>query len=123
LVVSGVAILIAHPRLYWGETGAVGTPALLDLPLPFTFGQSGWGRYLHFLSAWVMVVNGVLYVLSGLVDRHCRRELLPAPTDSAWGSIRRVVSAHLRLKRPGDEASNSAHFHQRLPYLAVRLLA
>jgi len=119
LVVSGVAILIAHPRLYWGETGAVGTPALLDLLLPFTFGQSGWGRYLHFLSAWVMVVNGVLYVLSGLVDRHFRRELLPAPTDFAWGSIRRVVSDHLRLKRPGEEESHSYNLLQRLAYLAV----
>ena len=25
LFVSGIAILLAHPRLYWGETGAVGT--------------------------------------------------------------------------------------------------
>jgi hypothetical protein len=25
LLLSGVAILLAHPRLYWGETGAVGT--------------------------------------------------------------------------------------------------
>jgi Prokaryotic cytochrome b561 len=35
LVVSGITILLAHPRLYWGETGAVGTPSLIDLPLPF----------------------------------------------------------------------------------------
>ena len=26
LIVSGAAILLAHPRLYWGETGAVGAP-------------------------------------------------------------------------------------------------
>jgi len=35
LVVSGIAILLAHPRLYWGETGAVRGPSLIDLPLPF----------------------------------------------------------------------------------------
>lgn len=35
LVLSGIAILLAHPRLYWGETGAVGAPSLIDLPLPF----------------------------------------------------------------------------------------
>jgi cytochrome b subunit of formate dehydrogenase len=29
LVLSGIAILLAHPRLYWGETGAVGTPSLI----------------------------------------------------------------------------------------------
>lgn len=65
LVASGVAILLAHPRLYWGETGAVGAPSLMDLPLPFTLtGQSGWGRSLHFLSAWVAVLNSLVY-LSG----------------------------------------------------------
>lgn len=64
LLVSGIAILLAHPRLYWGETGSVGTPSLVDLPLPFVLtGQSGWGRYLHFLSAWVCVFNGVFYLL------------------------------------------------------------
>lgn len=35
LLVSGIAILLVHPRLYWGETGSVETPSLLDLPIPF----------------------------------------------------------------------------------------
>src|SRR5271165_408741 len=26
LVVSGIGILLAHPRFYWGETGGLGTP-------------------------------------------------------------------------------------------------
>lgn len=77
LLVSGFAILLAHPRLYWGETGAVGTPSLIDLPLPFVLvGQSGWGRYLHFLSAWVCVLNGVIYALYGLRTRHFREHFL-----------------------------------------------
>ena len=62
LIVSGIAILLAHPRLYWGETGAVGTPSLIDLPIPFIFGHSGWGRYLHFLAAWICVGTGLLYL-------------------------------------------------------------
>jgi thiosulfate reductase cytochrome b subunit len=71
LVISGVAILLAHPRFYWGETGNVGTPSLFDLPLPFVLtGQTGWGRSLHFLCAWVCVLNGALYALSGFVWRH-----------------------------------------------------
>jgi thiosulfate reductase cytochrome b subunit len=77
LLISGVAILLAHPRLYWGETGNVETPSLIDLPLPFVLtGQTGWGRSLHFLSAWACVLNGSLYVISGLVTRHFRREFL-----------------------------------------------
>ncbi len=66
LLVSGVAILLVHPRLYWGETGGVGTPSLIDLPLPFVFeDQSGWGRSLHFLSAWIVVLTGLVYLLFG----------------------------------------------------------
>jgi thiosulfate reductase cytochrome b subunit len=70
LVASGIAILLAHPRLYWGETGTLGAPSLIDLPLPFVFGQSGWGRYLHFLSAWACVLAGVPYVVSLVSTRH-----------------------------------------------------
>lgn len=71
LIVSGVAILLAHPRLYWGETGALGGPSVLDLPLPMILtGQSGWGRYLHFLAAWICVLDGAIYVSLGLASRH-----------------------------------------------------
>src|SRR5262245_44375070 len=70
LVVSGAAILLAPPPLYWGETGAFGSPALVDLPLPLNLDQSGWGRSLHFLSAWICVVNGLAYACSGLITGH-----------------------------------------------------
>ena len=78
LTVSGAAILMAHPRLYWGETGAFGSPALLELPIPFNLDQSGWGRSLHFLSAWICVLNGLIYVLSGLISHHFGKESYPA---------------------------------------------
>jgi thiosulfate reductase cytochrome b subunit len=84
LLVSGVAILLVHPRLYWGETGSVETASLIDLPLPFVFnGQNGWGRSLHFLSAWVSIANGVVYVASGLLTRHFRRNLVPGAARAA----------------------------------------
>jgi len=74
LVVSGVAILLAHPRLYWGETGVVGEPSILDLPLPFVLtGQTGWGRSLHFLAAWVCVVNAAVYFAGGARRTHFSR--------------------------------------------------
>jgi len=120
LLVSGFAILLAHPRFYWGETGALGTPALFDLPLPFMRGgPSGWGRNLHFLSAWVCVLNGALYVLSGILTDHFRKNLLPAKADRSWGSLSRAVSNHLRLKISGVETSMAYNLLQRLSYLAV----
>ena len=114
LLVSGVAILLAHPRLYWGETGAFGAPSLVDLPLPLLLtGQSGWGRSLHFLAAWVCVLAGALYLASGVVSGRLRRELVPETSDL------RDAAAHLRPHRPngdGDLAYNPA---QRLAYFSV----
>src|SRR5689334_2730231 len=72
LAVSGVAILIAHPRFYWGETGYFDTPAAFSLPLPVNLDQTGWGRDLHFLGAWMIALNGVIYVAWGLLTRHFR---------------------------------------------------
>jgi thiosulfate reductase cytochrome b subunit len=115
LLVSGFAILLAHPRLYWGQTGSVGTPSLIDLPLPFMLGgQSGWGRYLHFLSAWICVLTGVLYVLWGLLTQHFRKDLLPARA-----GLKHALSSHLRLTRAARESSETYNPLQRLTYLAV----
>src|ERR1700730_89373 len=124
LVLSGIAILLAHPRLYWGETGAVGTPSLIDLPLPFVLDVPirGPGRYLHFLSAWVFVLTGLLYVLSGFFPRHFQKNLVPSKTDFGWKPILRVVSNHARLKRPSEEESRSYNVLQRLTYLSVIFL-
>ena len=117
LLVSGVAILLAHPRLYWGETGAFGAPSLLDLPLPLVLtGQSGWGRYLHFLSAWVCVIAGMAYGVAGLLSGHLRRDLLPAR-----GDLRRA-SAHLRPRRPAADLDLAYNPAQRLAYFTVVIL-
>jgi thiosulfate reductase cytochrome b subunit len=72
LAVSGVAILLAHPRFYWGESGYFDTPAAFELPLTVDLDQTGWGRSLHFLAAWIAVINGFIYVAWGLVSRHFR---------------------------------------------------
>src|SRR5437764_10357290 len=66
LLVSGIEILISHPRFYWGESGNVLTPPLFKLPIPASratvptgYGyvlpdQNGWSRYLHFEAAWLV---------------------------------------------------------------------
>ena len=119
LLLSGILILVAHPRFYWGETGGLGTESLIDLPIPFKFGYSGWGRYLHFLSAWVSALTGLAYVGAGLFTGHFGKNFLPARADLAWPSIRRSVGDHLRLKRPIEEDAKSYNVLQRLSYLAV----
>src|SRR5262245_994370 len=78
LFLSGFGILISHPRLYWGETGAVGAASLIDLPMPFVIGPSVWNRPIHFFFAWILVFTGIAYVGAGFLTRHFRRNLLPA---------------------------------------------
>jgi thiosulfate reductase cytochrome b subunit len=120
LLLSGFAILLAHPRFYWGETGTVGTPSLFRLPLPFVLtGQTGWGRSLHFSSAWVCVLSGAFYVVSGLVTGHFRRDLLPRTADLGWRPVAKVISKSLRWERPGAGESPTYNVVQRLTYLGV----
>jgi thiosulfate reductase cytochrome b subunit len=118
LVVSGFAIILAHPHFYWGETGAIGTPTLFNLPLPTMLGgPSGWGRSLHFQSAWIAVLTGLLYAVSGLLTQHFRNQFLPARGDLSWSTLRASIVDHLRFKRPVEQ--DSYNVLQRLCYLAV----
>ena len=131
LLVTGVEILISHPRFYWGETGNVLTPPLFQLPIPSSratvpsgYGyvlpdQNGWSRYLHFQSAWVAVLTGLLYVVFGLLSGHFRRNLLPARADLSWRGLCTVIARHLRLSPAGDEEASSYNVLQRLTYLLV----
>jgi thiosulfate reductase cytochrome b subunit len=120
LLVSGIGILLAHPRFYWGETGGLGTPSLFDLPLPFLLGgPSGWGRYLHFESAWLCVGNGLLYLVSGFASRHFRKNLMPARADLKWHSVRQELVSHLRFQRLSGESATSYNVLQRITYLGV----
>lgn len=121
LVLSGIAILLAHPRLYWGETGAVGGPSLIDLPLPFVLDVPvrGPGRYLHFLAAWVSLFTGLAYVVSGMVARHFRRNLLPARAQLTLRAIRNVIGDHLRFKRSSESDLATYNVLQRLSYTTV----
>src|SRR5438034_6289166 len=81
LLVSGIGILVSHPRLYWGETGNIGTESLIDLPIPFIIGPSIWMRPFHFLAAWVLVFAGLAYMVGSFASRHFWKELLPAKAE------------------------------------------
>lgn len=119
LLVSGTGILISHPRLYWGETGAIGTPSLVDLPLPMIIGPSVWNRPIHFLFAWILVFAGIAYLVTGFATGHFRRQLLPARTQLNVSTVWGVLRNHLRWRRiPADELW-TYNVVQRLAYLAV----
>jgi thiosulfate reductase cytochrome b subunit len=119
LLVSGIGILVSHPRLYWGETGAVGGPSLIDLPIPFIIGPSVWNRPFHFFFAWILVLTGLTYVAGSLITPHFRKDLLPVKSDLRWSRISGIMADHLRWKRPDVDAAWTYNVVQRLTYLAV----
>lgn len=131
LLVTGVEILISHPRFYWGEVGNSGTPPLFQLPIPASrstvptgYGyvlpdQNGWSRYLHFEGAWALLLTGLVYVIVGLWTRHFRKNLFPAPADRTWAAFRRVIARHLGLASPDQDDARSYNALQRVTYLLV----
>jgi thiosulfate reductase cytochrome b subunit len=131
LLVSGLEIVLSHPRFYWGETGNVNTPVLFKIPVPSSrnlvptgYGyvlpdQNGWSRYLHFQSAWVFVLTGLLYVGAGLLVGHFRRNLVPASAEVTPKRLAGKIWESLRLRRPGAQEVWSYNALQRMTYLVV----
>ena len=131
LLVSGLEIVVSHPRFYWGETGNVNTPVLFKIPIPSSrnmvptgYGyvlpdQNGWSRYLHFQSAWVLVLVGLLYGVASIFNGHFRRNLLPSLSDISPKRLAASLVEHLRFQRPGAEEAWSYNVLQRLAYLLV----
>src|SRR5205085_596032 len=103
LAFTGVMILMVHPRLYWGEAGNDLMQPIVELPISRNykhggwtgempvaegansqisairtydnFNQNGWGRSLHFLSGWFLVLAGAVYLLLGIFSGHLFRYL------------------------------------------------
>jgi thiosulfate reductase cytochrome b subunit len=147
LAFTGFVILMAHPRLYWGEVGNDLTPALIELPIsrnyqhggwdaarPFyqnaagpvsasrtydIFNQNGWGRSLHFLAAWWLVLPGAVYLLGGIVGGHIRSHIWPQPREVAPRLVWHDVVDHLRLRIPPASGGPRYGLIQKLAYSLV----
>lgn len=151
LAVTGFVILMAHPRLYWGEVGNDLTPALFELPIsrnyqhggwgktvPFfktagtpvsasrtydIFNQNGWGRSLHFLAAWFLVITGLVYLLGGIFTGHFRNHIwLRAKEFSPQLFVRDLIN-HLRMRIPPATGGPQYGLLQKLTYALVIFIA
>lgn len=117
LVVSGVGILLAHPRFYWGETGYFDTPAAFELPLAVDKSHTWWGRNVHFLAAWVTAFNGLVYVAWGLAAGHFVRRLIPTRAELGPQHVVSVIRDHLRLRIPHQ--ASRYNVLQKIAYVGV----
>jgi thiosulfate reductase cytochrome b subunit len=150
LAFSGFEILMVHPRLYWGKAGNDLTPALFELPIsrnyhhggwapPVTFpaansvvsaartydifNQNSWGRSLHFLAAWFLVITGLTYLVTGLASGHLWGHLVPRLRELAPRSLWKDIVSHVRI--PMRQASGGPPYGplQKLTYAIVILIA
>lgn len=131
LVITGGEIVISHPRFYWGEAGNVNTHPFLTLPIPSSRDtvptgykyvmpdQNGWSRALHFQSAWVLVIAGLIYVIAGLWAGHFLRNLLPQPGTRGLRAYRSGIAQHFRRAPSSAAQANSYNLLQRTTYLLV----
>jgi thiosulfate reductase cytochrome b subunit len=131
LLVTGVELVISHPRFYWGETGNDLTPTLFKIPIPASrnlvptgYGyvlpdQNGWSRYLHFQAAWLVILTGLLYVIAIALNGHLQRDLLPGKADLSRRALSIAIADHFRFKRPSAAEAWSYNVLQRLSYLFV----
>jgi thiosulfate reductase cytochrome b subunit len=151
LAFSGIEILMVHPRLYWGETGNDLTPALFELPIsrnyrhngwtehkaffetpgsPISagrtydiFNQNGWGRSLHFLAAWFLVITGLIYWLGGWFSGHFRRHILPVQGELKGRALWRDLVDHLRFLKPTATGGPQYGLLQKITYAGIVFVA
>jgi len=147
LAITGILILMVHPRLYWGEVGNDLTPALLEIPISSNhrpdeyermvtfneisgapasanrnyeiFNQNGWARSLHFLVAWFLVTAGAFYVIASMITGHAWRDLLPRLRELRPAALWRDAKEHLR---PAPKSLGGGPPYGKLQKLAYSLV-
>jgi thiosulfate reductase cytochrome b subunit len=120
--VIGVTTVFGHSFDTTGFPGLSG-PAVEDqhafpswLTLP-GYQDLATGRRWHFFFAWLFILDGLIYLIYGVVSGHVRRDLIP----SKW-QLRRLGSSiieHLRLRFPRGEEARYYNVLQRLSYLTI----
>lgn len=123
LVMSGAQILNAHPALYLGPASDFAHPLVsLGTGFPHWMTLPGYqdlatGRRWHFTFAWLLVINGALYLLTGLIGRHVRRDLLPSAAELR--GLPHAIAEHGRLRFPRGAEARRYNVLQQLAYLLV----
>lgn len=134
LLVTGVEILISHPRFYWGEVGNVNTKPIFTFHIPSSrdtvptgYGyvlpdQNGWSRYLHFEAAWLLLLVGFIYLAYLLFSGHLRRNLFPTREQRSLRACATCLGQHVRRVRSGAVELHTYNVLQRSTYLVVTFI-
>ncbi len=97
-----------------GEVEARGFPSWLTVP---SYKSLVDGRHWHFFFAWVLVINGLIYLVAGLLNRHFRNDF--AITKQDIRDIPHEIVTHAQLKFPKGEEATRYNVLQKLAYGGV----
>jgi thiosulfate reductase cytochrome b subunit len=99
---------------YNGAFTSRGWPAWMTIP---GFQDLADARHWHFMFAWILAINGLIYLVWSLSSRHIQKDIVPTIGDLR--SIPQSVLDHIRLRHPTGEAAKRYNVLQRLAYLGV----
>ncbi|WP_018902587.1 cytochrome b/b6 domain-containing protein [Rhizobium sp. 2MFCol3.1] len=99
-----------------GEITPRAFPAWATIP---SFQDLATGRRWHFFFAWLFVINGLVYLLYGLISGHVRRDLAPSTEDIAPRNLWHEIKDHARLRFPKGDKARRYNALQKLTYLIV----
>ena len=135
LLMSGLMIFNAHPRLYWGHSGANFDPAWLDLShinngVPFP----GWitipshyslsdARLWHLAFAWLLALTFTVYLGWVLGRGHARRNLTPRLAELRPARLWQHIVLHAKLRFPTGVEALHYNVLQKLAYGGVLFVA
>jgi len=133
MLMSGMMIFNAHPRLYWGEFGAnpdmpwltignvdgVAFPGWLTIPSQYSLADA---RIWHLAFAWILLIGAPLYLIWSLVNGHLRRDLWFARAELSPSHLWHDIKEHARLRFPTGAAALNYNVLQKGAYLGVLLV-
>ncbi|HEY5081369.1 MAG TPA: cytochrome b/b6 domain-containing protein [Bauldia sp.] len=96
---------------YDGEPAARGFPGWITLP---SYQDLATGRRWHFFFAWLFVINGAVYLVASLANRHIWQDLVP--TGAELRAIPSSILHHLQLRFAHVREYNVL---QKLAYLII----
>lgn len=99
-----------------GDTAARAFPAWSTIP---GYQDLAGGRRWHFFFAWIFVMNGLIFVVWGVIGRHIDRDLLPHRDQLRPRHIWHEVCDHARLRFAKGNEAKRYNILQKATYLIV----